>query len=173
MSGAVRPAARPDDDEAILAVVDAAFSDDTRDAREELAIVRGTWAACAPEALVELVVYDDGVVGHALAAPGRVDGAPSPVAGVAPVCIAPSHQGGGLGTLLMREVIRHAQARGWPLLVLLGEPAFYGRVGFEAAGARGLWYAPAGRDSPHFLARPLGDAPATAPGRFSYCWETE
>ena len=36
----VRVAARPADEEGILAVVDAAFSDATRDASEELGIVR-------------------------------------------------------------------------------------------------------------------------------------
>jgi putative acetyltransferase len=178
MTATPRLAARPADEAGILAVVDDAFRDDRRDASEEIAIVRGTWAARDGASHVELVADDDGlVVAHALAAAGRIDGSPAPVAGVAPVCVAPSHQGQGLGTALMRALVSEARARPWSVLVLLGEPSFYGRVGFTPAGALGIHYAPAGRDSPHFLALALtrSGAPdhAAAPtrGTFSYCWE--
>jgi putative acetyltransferase len=168
----VRVAARPEDEEGILAVVDAAFSDATRDASEELAIVRATWAAKDVDQLIE-VVADDGetVVAHALAAPGLVDGLPAPVAGVAPVCVAPSYQHHGIGTELMQFLVLAATSRGWPLLVLLGDPAFYSRVGFEAAGPLGLTYAPAGEVSPHFQARRLDHYDARLRGAFTYCWE--
>jgi putative acetyltransferase len=64
-----------------------------------------------------------------------------------------------------------AEAPGWPILVLLGEPAFYGRFGFEAAGPLGLSYAPVGTGNPNFQARRLpGFIPAPR-GVFSYCWE--
>lgn len=168
----IRDATRPNDEEAILAIVTDAFSDATRGADEELAIVRSTWAAWGATQLVELVADHDGtVVAHALAAPGRVDGVRSTVAGVAPVCVAPSHQGLGVGTTLMRSLIAETQSRGWPLLVLLGDPAFYGRVGFEAASPLGLHYAPVGRVNPHFQACVLDHAVVTPRGEFSYCWE--
>ena len=168
----MRAAQRPHDEAGILAVVDSAFADETRDASEELAIVRGTWAACAAPSLIEVVADDAGVVAHVLAAPGRLDGVACAVGGVAPVCVAPTHQGQGIGTALMRAVLAEAEARRWPLLVLLGEPSFYGRVGFEAAGPLGLHYAPAGPDSPHFLARRSRGEGAPGGGEFSYCWET-
>jgi putative acetyltransferase len=156
-------------------VVNAAFSDATRDAGEELGIVRVTWAVTDADQCIELVVVDDdegggAVVAHALAAPGRIDGAPSPVAGVAPVCVAPSHQQRGIGTALMEALVVAAAARGWPLLVLLGDPAYYGRFGFEAAGPLGLTYAPAGLGSPNFQARRL-DGDRAPGGTFTYCWE--
>lgn len=168
----IREAARPGDEEGILALVAAAFSDATRDASEELEIVRLTWAATDAEQLIELVADDDGtVVAHALAAPGNINGGPTSVAGVAPVCVAPSHQGRGMGTALMEMLIEAAIARGWPLLVLLGDPAYYERFGFEAAGPLGLTYAPAGAGSPHFQARRLGQDDAYRHGSFTYCWE--
>jgi putative acetyltransferase len=169
----IRNATRPADEEGVLAVVDAAFSDATRDAGEELAIVRATWAATDADQRIELVVDDGGtVVAHALAAPGNIDGAPTRVAGVAPVCVAPSHQRRGIGTALMESLVVAAIERGWPLLVLLGDPAFYARFGFEAAGPLGLTYAPAGVGSPHFQARRLGsDDAAPVRGTFTYCWE--
>lgn len=74
----VRIAARPADEEGILSVVAVAFSDSTRDASEELEIVRATWAVEDAGRLIELVADDNGtVVGHVLAAPGRIDGAPT------------------------------------------------------------------------------------------------
>ena len=57
-----------------------------------------------------------------------------------------------------------AEDRQWPLLVLLGDPAYYGRFGFEPAGPLGLGYAPAGADSPHFMARRLDGDGASLPG---------
>lgn len=168
----IRAMLKPADEATVLAVVKAAFSDPTRDAKEELAIVRTTWAVCEAPYLLELVAVDDGTpVAHVAAAPGRIDGIPSAVAGVAPVCVAPSHQGRGIGTELMQTLVETAKGRGWPLLVLLGDPAFYARVGFEPAGSSGLHYAPVGPDNPHFQACALDKSAATPRGEFSYCWE--
>jgi putative acetyltransferase len=72
---------------------------------------------------------------------------------------------------LVQELIRHAEARVWPLLVLLGDPTFYGRFGFEPAGPLGLSYTPAGAGNPHFQARRLDGYRAALRGAFSYCWE--
>ena len=156
----------------ILAVVTDAFSDDTRDAAEELEIVRRTWSISAPSQRLELVAEDGGaVVGHVLAATGRLDGRESAVAGVAPVCVGPAHQRRGIGSALVRELVRLAEGRDWPLLVLLGDPAFYRRFGFEPAGPLGLSYAPVGAGNPHFQARRLPGGDATLRGVFSYCWE--
>jgi putative acetyltransferase len=168
----VRLAARPEDEDGILAVVNTAFSDATRDASEELGIVRATWAATDAGRCIELVADDHGtVVGHVLAAPGSIDGTPTPVAGVAPLCVAPSHQGRGIGTTLMESLVDAATSRRWPLLVLLGDPAYYARFGFDAAAPLGLTYAPAGVGSPHFQARRLDDYDARLRGTFTYCWE--
>jgi putative acetyltransferase len=168
----VRAAVRPKDEVGILALVAAAFSDAIRDASEELAIVRNTWVAKDASQLIELVADDnDTVVAHALAAPGRIGGVPTSVAGVAPVCVAPSHQQRGIGTALMESLVLAATSRCWPLLVLLGNPAYYSRFGFEPAGPLGLTYAPAGAGSPNFQARRLDDYDVQERGTFTYCWE--
>ncbi len=168
----IRPATAADAT-GILAVVGDAFSfGGTRDACEELAIVRGTWSAQAGRALLELVAVESGtVVGHLQAAPGRLDGRATAVAGVAPVCVASAHQGRGTGGALMAALIGAAEELHWPLLVLLGDPDYYGRFGFEAAGPLGLSYPPAGTGNRHFQARRLPGFSATLRGEFSYCWE--
>ncbi len=171
MTAHVRPFA-PGDEDAVLAVVFDAFSSPGRDGSEEVEIVRRTWSRCPLPERIELVAVDGGAVaGHVLAAPGRLDGHQTAVAGVAPVCVAPAHQGSGTGSALVRALIRTAEARAWPLLVLLGEPAFYGRFGFEPAGPLGLSYAPVGAGNPHFQASRLPGDAAALRGVFGYCWE--
>ena len=175
MTTEVRPATA-DDRDAILRVVAEAFADDTRDASEELDIVRGTWATRDGTQRIELVAVADGqddrdhIVGHVLAATGDLEG--RPVAGVAPLCVAPAHQRTGVGHALMGALFDEAARRGWPYLVLLGDPAYYARFDFTPASRRGIYYGPAGRDSPHFLIRPVGDPSAALPrGEYRYCWE--
>jgi putative acetyltransferase len=171
MTVTVRPAA-PADAAGILAVVKDAFSDETRDADEELEIVRESWSARPGDACIELVADDAGtVVGHLLAAPGFLDGRASAVAGVAPVCVAPAHQRKGSGRALLDALVHAAEERDWPLLLLLGDPAFYGRFGFEPAGPLGLSYPPVGAGNPHLQARRLPGYTTACRGEFSYCWE--
>ncbi len=171
MTASVRPLA-PGDEDTVFAVVFDAFSSPGRDGSEEVEIVRRTWTRCAPPDRVDLVALDRGtVIGHVLAAPGRLDGLESAVAGVAPVCVAPAHQRRGVGSALVRELIGTARARAWPLLVLLGDPAYYARFGFEPAGPLGLSYAPVGTGHPNFQARRLPGYSAARRGVFGYCWE--
>jgi putative acetyltransferase len=163
---------QPSDRDAVLALVVAAFGGPGHDGSEEADIVRRTWQCAGPYDRLELVAVDEEVVvAHLAAAPGTLNGRPTDIAGVAPVCVAPSHQRRGVGSLLMGELITRAEAQGWPLLVLLGDPAYYGRFGFEPAGPHGLWYAPVGRDDPHFQARPLAGDDRSRRGEFGYCWE--
>jgi putative acetyltransferase len=162
------------DAEGILAVVEDAFSyGETRDPAEELTIVRGTWSAQEDRrSLIELVADEGGaVVGHLQAAPGRLDGTETPVAGVAPVCVGTTSQGRGIGSALMAALLSAAEDRQWPLLVLLGDPAYYGRFGFEPAGPLGLDYAPVGMGNPHFQARRLTRYASSLRGDFTYSWE--
>ncbi len=83
----------------------------------------------------------------------------------------PSHQHQGIGAALVQSLVDAATSRAWPLLVLLGDPDYYARFGFEPAGTLGLDYAPAGAGSPHFQARRLQDYDARLRGTFTYCWE--
>jgi predicted N-acetyltransferase YhbS len=53
---------------------------------------------------------------------------------LAPVAVAPSRQGCGIGGLVVRACLRRA-APGLPVFVI-GDPAFYERFGFEPAADR-------------------------------------
>ncbi len=179
LTPSIRPA-RSSDHPAILAVVGAAFSPGGRDPAEEIAIVRRTWgwarawalAAERADALIELVAEEAGaVVGHVQAALGTLEGRRVPVAGVAPVSVVPRHQRLGVGSALLSALVEEAEARAWAVLVVLGDPGYYGRFGFEPAAPLGITYAPVSPDDPHFQARRLAGYDPSLRGAFVYAWE--
>jgi putative acetyltransferase len=79
-----------------------------------------------------LVAEIDGqIVGHVACSYGRV--ADRPLVGLGPIGVLPPRQGGGVGHALMHAVVAAADALDEPAVVLLGDPAFYRRFGFEPA----------------------------------------
>ena len=165
----VRPAAAGDRD-AILTVVEEAFSGLGRDGHDEVDIVRDTWSLDAsPDGFDLVAIEAQVVIGHVLAAWGGLDG--RAVLGVAPLAVAPAHQRRGIGQLLMSELLRRAAAAGVGLVALLGSPGYYGRFGFEPSGPLGIHYPPVGRDNRHFMVRRLGGYDPSLRGEFAYCWE--
>ena len=160
------PAHRP----RVLELVRAAFSDDTRSGQEEVGIVVDTWALGDSVRPIDLVALDgDTIAGHVLGARGTVDD--DEMIAVAPLAVAPGHQGRGIGTMLMRELLDRANEANWPLAVLLGSPEYYCRFDFEPASHLGITYAPVGEGNPHFMARRLQAFTHASPGIFRYCWE--
>jgi putative acetyltransferase len=163
---------RPEDRGGILTLVFDAFSDATRDGHEEVEIVAETWARdAAPDGFDLIAVEDAAVVGHVLGAWGDLDA--RPVLGIAPLAVAPAHQGRGVGTALMHELLARAESSGLPMVVLLGDPAYYGRFGFEPSGPLGLTYRPVGPDNPHFMVHRLAAFDPSRRGDFTYCWELD
>jgi putative acetyltransferase len=71
----------------------------------------------------------------------------------------------------MTELLRRAEDLGWPLVVLLGSPAYYERFGFEPSGPLGIVYLPVGAGNPHFQVRKLTGYDDSLRGEFTYCWE--
>ena len=123
-------AATPADLDDIVAVVRQAFGHGL-EARlfERLEAERRVAAAV-------VAVSERRIVGHALlsrlflTAPGR----PAlPALALAPVAVAPECQGCGVGSLVVRACLRLADPA-LPVFVI-GNPAFYGRFGFEPAAA--------------------------------------
>jgi len=140
---AVRTASE-EDRGAILDLVRDAFSDDSRDGEEEVGIAMATWSLRA---------------------------VPHDVVGVAPLAVSPGRQGIGIGTALMSELLRRAELADLPLVVVLGNPAYYGRFGFEPSGPLGVSYPPVGPGNPNFQVRRFSHYDPSYRGEFAYCWE--
>jgi putative acetyltransferase len=87
-------------------------------------------------ALCFVAVDHAGVVGHVACSRGRIGSRNLP--GLGPIGVLPSRQGQGVGHALMHAVLGAVEALGEPAVVLLGEPAFYGRFGFEPAERHGV-----------------------------------
>jgi hypothetical protein len=118
-----------------------------------------------------VAVDGDSVVGHVLTARGDLEGREA--IAVAPLAVLPSHQGRGVGSALMTELLDRADDAGYPLVALLGNPAYYARFGFEPSGPLKIWYLPVGKDNPHFQIRRLSAFDSSYNGQFIYCWEAE
>ncbi len=64
---------------------------------------------------------------------GGDDGAPgAPALLLGPIAVHPTHQGEGLGALLMGETMDRASELGWKRVVLVGDEPYYGQFGFSA-----------------------------------------
>ena len=83
---------------------------------------------------------DEAVVGYIAFSPVRIDGAAVEGIGLglAPIAVLPGHQGRGIGSRLVREGLAACGRAGYGFVVVLGEPEFYRRFGFDRADGRGL-----------------------------------
>ncbi len=112
----------------ILSVVNAAFGRD-----DEAQLVKKLWAADAVT-LEFIAVQDDEIVGYCafseVTAKPAIGGL---LLGLAPLAVTPGYQSKGVGNALVEYGLNSCQARDAALIVVLGEPAYYGRFGFEPA----------------------------------------
>ena len=98
----------------------------------------------APAGWQSLVAVDAGgtIVGHVLLSPCPVEdeagGRVGEVLAIGPIAVLPEVQFRGVGSALMATAASLAVARAVPALVLLGQPAYYPRFGFEPARGLGL-----------------------------------
>lgn len=75
---------------------------------------------------------EGGVVGHVAVSPVSISDRAAGWFGLGPISVAPQHQRRGIGSLLMREALRILREHGAAGCVVLGEPEYYGRFGFQA-----------------------------------------
>lgn len=126
-----------------------------RDAgKAEADIVDGLRAAGA--LTLSLVAIEDGdeLLGHVAFSPVTIDGKDRGWFGMGPVAVWPERQRSGIGSKLVRaglERLRENRVQG---VVVLGDPAYYGRFGFCAQ--EGLRYP--GPPPSHFMALSFGDS---------------
>lgn len=77
------------------------------------------------------------------------------VLALAPLAVEPEHQRRGVGTALMREGLARADQSGESLVIVLGDPRYYRRFGFETA-ERFAIHAPFRVLAGEFMVKPLG-----------------
>jgi putative acetyltransferase len=124
---------------------------------------------------LSLVAVSEGQsLGHVISSYVDVDAVPDTrrVLQVGPIAVLPAHQRRGIGRALMQETIRRADARGEPLLLIEGNPAYYERFGFTRADAAGIEPPPEALAPQYFMFRPLGAYEPSLRGRARYPPET-
>lgn len=135
----VRPEIRADE-RAIAEVHRLAF--DREDEADLVAALRETENYLPDLSLV--AVRGGAVVGHALVTladlvPAAGEAGPiRALLALAPLGVRPENQGRGVGSALVEAALRRAAVRREPLVVVLGEPGFYGRFGFRPALELGI-----------------------------------
>lgn len=82
----------------------------------------------------------DEVVAHVACSEVSIAGRTSTpqVLALAPVAVAPEKQRRGYGSALIRWSLEQLTARGFPAVIVLGEPDFYRRFGFQPAADWGI-----------------------------------
>jgi putative acetyltransferase len=91
-------------------------------------------------AISTVATEGDLVVGHVMLSSGRLD-APQRLVDVyvlSPLGVLPTHQGRGIGTRLIADVLTTANEMAVPLVFLEGDPRYYGTRGFQRADLLGF-----------------------------------
>ena len=116
---------------AIQSINVAAFADHPFSHQTEHLIVNALRDAGA--LTLSLVAEDAGeVVGHIAFSPALIDGNDLKWFTLGPIAVAPKRQRQGIGSRLMEQALSELRAMQAEGCVLLGEPAYYGRFGFQA-----------------------------------------
>jgi putative acetyltransferase len=92
------------------------------------------------KAAVALVAEDEGqIVGHIVFSPVTFDPPVAVIAyGLAPMAVLADHWKHGVGRRLVQNGLAECHAQGACLVVVVGEPDYYERFGFERASRHGL-----------------------------------
>ncbi|MEV6876029.1 N-acetyltransferase [Amycolatopsis sp. NPDC051128] len=112
-----------------------------------------------------VAVREGAVVGHVCCSRARLGDDTTAAVGLGPLGVLPAHQAAGVGSALMHAVVGAADALGYGLVVLLGEPAYYSRFGFGTASDLSIT-APDPQWGRYFQARPLSAYEPTQAGAF-------
>ena len=129
-AGMIIRSEEPPDGDAIREVVGHAFAEAPHSSGTEPAIVD---ALRASDALtISLVAVEEAVVvGHIAVSPVVTKNGAAGWFGVGPVSVIPSCQRKGIGSALVREALAQLRRSGSAGCVVLGDPSYYRKFGFE------------------------------------------
>ena len=157
----------PADADAIAAVQAAAFREHPFSRHDEAQIVeRLREQGALTLSLVALEPSTGEVLGHAAFSPVQMEGegALPGWQGLGPVAVRPGRQRQGVGSALVRAGLARLNAAGSPGCVVLGDPGWYARFGFQALDGLTL----PGVPPDHFLALRLDESCPWPRGRVTY-----
>jgi putative acetyltransferase len=95
-----------------------------------LGVVRGLEAE--PDVLSLVLDQSDAIIGHVVFTPCRIADSRATLALLGPLAIHPHWQKQGLGGSLVREGLARLRKQGMAGVLVLGDPGYYGRFGFQA-----------------------------------------
>ena len=104
------------------------------------------------------------VVGHGLFTPCDVVGRAGTGALLGPLAVAPRYQRQGVGSALVRAGLQRLSAGGLSQVLVLGDPAYYGRFGFRSETAVAPPYPLPAEWIGAWQSLPLDDAAPLGPG---------
>ena len=157
--------AREDDWRSILEVHRAAFGDD--DVPRQAAELHGRSDLYVPE--LSFVAEEDGVVvGHVMNTWSWIEGTNERVLQLSPLGVLPAYQRRGHGSELVQASLDAVRVAGEPLLLVQGDPAYYGRFGFVRASELGLLRPPEALDDYGFQVVVLEPEAALPQGQVVY-----
>jgi len=156
----------PEDRAAVFAVHTGAFARPDGGDVPEAKLVDALWQdGDVVPALSLVALINNEVVGHVVCSRANIDRRPS--LGLGPLGVLPTHQRRGVGQALMHGVLAAADALDEPAVVLLGDPGYYRRFGFQLARLLGIlpidpsW-------AEHLQVRPLNAWDGSLHGTFHY-----
>jgi putative acetyltransferase len=155
-------AERAEDNEAIAAVVTAAFG-----SPDEARLVEGFRASAGYLPELALVAEDGEVLGHVMFTLAEL-AAGTKILMLSPLAVRPERQRTGIGTALVHEGLRLCAERSEPLVIVEGDPRYYSRFGFVAASQLGLERPYEKIPEAAFQAQPLPAYVERARGRVVY-----
>jgi putative acetyltransferase len=79
-----------------------------------------------------VATVDARIVGNIIFTRCEIDSGTQDVALLAPLAVAPEWQRQGIGSALVRAGLRRLRDEGFGVVYVLGDPAYYGRLGFAA-----------------------------------------
>lgn len=121
----------PSDVAAIEALIAAAFLNTAHTSHTEQFIVNALRKA--GQLSISLVAEDKGaIVGHIAVSPVAISDGTDGWYGLGPISVASEYQRQGIGSLLMKQAIAELRWLTAAGCVVLGEPGYYGRFGFDA-----------------------------------------
>ena len=156
----------PNDHAAIFAVHTAAFArPDGGDVPEAKLVDALRDDSDVIPALSLVALINQEVVGHVVCSRASIDASPS--VGLGPLGVLPTYQRRGVGHALMHGVLAAADALDEQAVVLLGDPGYYRRFGFQLARSLGILPTDP-RWAEHLQVRPLHAWDGSLHGTFHY-----